>query len=63
VDAEGRDDEIRVGYGEGFNLGPVVFAGGIDDAFLDARFTHGADGCIVIAEARVLQVVVRIDPT
>ena len=63
VDAEGGDNEIRVGDGEGFDLGPIVFAGGIDDAFLDARFAHAADDRIVIVEARVLQVVVRIDPT
>jgi hypothetical protein len=63
VDAEGGDDEIRVGDGEGFDLGPMVFAGGIDDAFLDARITHGADDRIVIAKARILQVVVRVDPT
>jgi hypothetical protein len=63
VDAEGGDNEILVGDGEGFDLGPIVFAGGIDDAFLDARISHAADDRIVIAEARVLQVVVRVDPT
>jgi hypothetical protein len=63
VDAEGGDDEIRVGDGEGFYLGPIVFTGGIDDAFLDARYSHAVDDRIVIAEARVLQVVVRVDPT
>jgi hypothetical protein len=63
VDAEGGDDEIRVCDGEGFDLGPIVFAGGIDDAFFDARFAHATDDRIVIAEARVLQVVVCIDPT
>ena len=63
VDAEGGDNEIRVGDGEGFDLGPIVFAGGIYDALLDARLAHATDDRIVIAEARVLQVVVCVDPT
>jgi hypothetical protein len=62
VDAEGGKHEIRLAGSEFFDVRPIVLAGGVDDAPTDAGGAHGGDERRRIAQARVVQVVVRIDP-
>ena len=62
MDAECGKDEIRLANSQCSHCRPVGFARCVDHAAGDAGPFHGGDDRAGISQARVLEMIVRVDP-